>query len=130
MTLVAGKIQSGERRSGAVIREEGIREVQRADRIGLIVASALVVLLVAGGAFLLVKRNETLAAERPADASVKLTQLEDTSTPEAAPATTTPAKQAKPVVPTQAEGLRLRVRHQGRRAAGRPSTLRWDPPSC
>lgn len=72
--------------------------MQRADRIGLIVASVLVVLLAAGGAFLLVKRNDTLANDRPVDASVKLTQLEESPTPSAATAPT-PVTRPKPGVP-------------------------------
>lgn len=98
--------------------------MQRADKIGLIVASILVVVLSAGAGLLLYKRSTTLAAERPLDTSVKLVALEDTASAEVA--TVTPANSApKPTVPSRPAGsdFGFITRISG---SGNDLALRWD----
>jgi hypothetical protein len=75
--------------------------VQRADRIGLVIAAILVVILAAGTTALMVKRANTLANERPVDGTVKLTTIEDSETP--APKATGVVS-AKPTVQRQPKG--------------------------
>jgi hypothetical protein len=79
----------------------------RSDRIALIVAAVLVVVLIAGSGLLLWKRADTLAKERPGStvAEVKLTPLE---TPEVVPASeeSEPATEA-PKVPKKPNGAEL-----------------------
>ncbi len=97
--------------------------MQRADKIGLIVASLLVVALSTGAGLLLYQRSVTLAADTPRDTSVKLVALEDTAT--AVVPTVTPAATPKPVVPKKPQGSDFGyVTAVG--GSGKDMYLKWD----
>lgn len=95
--------------------------MQRADKIGLIVASILVVALAAGAGVLYMKRTETLAQEKPAEvASVQLTPLAE---PTPTVVSTTTPEPPKPEVPKRPKGTKFGyVTKIGKDGA----SLRWD----
>lgn len=98
--------------------------MQRADKIGLIVASILVVALAAGAGALYVKRSKTLAEERPADvASVQLTPLAEPTPTVDATLAAKPEQSEEATVPKRPRGTKFGyVAKVGKDGL----SLRWD----
>lgn len=117
---------SNARTGGIAGIEEGPRGMERSDRIALTVATVLVVALLSGSGFLVWKRVDTLASERPlaAEGPVTLAPLQADETATATPAKAKPAR--KPGPPRQPKGSELGIISSVRKS-GSTYYLTYDP---